>query len=239
MTPPMELFWDEPPARVRGAIVLQHGFARRPGHLTGLAGYLASRGYLVVRPYLASLRPWRSLQDSGFADQFGAGVLKILRQRTDAPVVVMGHSAGAAVVAGWWRLPHAPERFCLLDPVDRHRRITGLAEAVRTERAQGRTTPAIGVVSADPSACNRHAAAVQMLAAADVIRDGSTWWWIRGSAHADPERIPASGRATDVGDADRLARLACGRGGSSDQVVQWAERIMGWLEQPRQIEPPS
>lgn len=219
----MSLLWDSPPGSMRAAVIIQHGFARTPQHLAGLAGAVADRGFLVVRPRVPSLRPRRSLHDEGWLDALGQEVVSAIRSRVgNLPIIAVGHSVGAAVVAGW-----GPDLtgLILLDPVDRYGRIDQVGRADRS-----REHPPLRVFSADPSSCNRHGRAALRLAAAGYIRAGSTWIRMDGTAHPDPERIPTSLSPVDVHDSDLLARLACGRGGAPTAVCRWGEMIVREIE---------
>lgn len=219
----MSLLWDDPVGSVRAAVIIQHGFARTPEHLAGLAGAAAANGFLVVRPRVPSLRPRNSLQDEAWLDTLGAEVRAAIQRRAGhLGIIGVGHSAGAAVVSGWSR---DLDGLILLDPVDRHGRIDRLG---RTD--PGGDEPPIRVISAEPSSCNRHGLAARRLAAAGCIRAGSTWTLINGTAHPDPERIPASLAPADVADSDLLARLVCGRGGDAEAVCRWGETIVEELE---------
>lgn len=218
----MSLLWDEPVGPVRAAVIVQHGFARAPQRLAGIAGLLAARGLLVVRPRVPSLRPRHSLQDSRWLDDLGREIISQIRRRAgDRPIIGVGHSAGAAVVSGW---SADLAGLILLDPVDRHGRIADLA------RADARNDVPLRVISADPSGCNRHGRAAESLAAAGRIEAGTTWVTIEHTAHQDPERIPASLEPADVADDDLLARWACGRGGTSERVCRWGHRLVEDIE---------
>lgn len=220
----MSSLWDSPDGQVRAAIIAQHGFARSPERLSGIAGALCERGFLVVRPEVPSLRPRHSLQDPRWLDALGQEIVAEIRGRAGrVPILGVGHSAGAAVVSGW--ASHLAG-LVLLDPVDRHGRIERLGRDDPTGMA-----PALRVISADPSACNRHGLAARRLAAAGCLRAGSTWTTIEGTAHQDPERIPASLAIEDVRDSDLIARLACGRGGTADSVCRWGSRLVEDVEQ--------
>lgn len=215
------LLWSDPRGPVRAAVVLQHGFARTPERLSGLAQLLADQGVLVARASIPSWTPRNSLHDVSFLQAVGETVIGRLRERApDAAVLGIGHSAGAAVVAGW--MPKGLEGVILLDPVDRHRRIAGLVGTCAPE--------SIRVITADPSSCNRHGAATRMLVEAGLINAGRSWQSIRHTSHPDPERIPATLDPADVGPTDLVARWACGRGGNADAVCSWGATALRFLE---------
>ena len=214
------LLWSEPRGLIRAAAVLQHGFARTPERLSGLAQLLADQGVLVVRASIPSWTPRHSLHDESFLQAVGETVVSRLRERApDAAVLGIGHSAGAAVVAGW--MPQGLEGVILLDPVDRHHRIAGLVGTCAPE--------SIRVITADPSPCNRHGAATRMLAEAGLVSIEETWRSIEGTAHPDPERVPATLNPADVRPTDLVARWACGRGGDADAVCAWGVAIVELL----------
>jgi hypothetical protein len=213
------LLWNDPAGPVRAGIIVQHGFARSPRHMAGIAELLAERGYLVVRPHIQSFRVRGSLHDATWLDGFGQHIVQTLRDRAGGVRLIgIGHSAGAAVVCGWAQ--HL-DGLVLLDPVDRHRRI---ATCFAGDHPPSR------VITADPSACNQWGAAVRRLCASGSLIPGRDWVSIAGSAHADPERIPASLQPRDVEDADLLARLACGRGGSAEVVCRWGAVIGDYVD---------
>ena len=215
------LLWSEPRGLIRAAAVLQHGFARTPERLSGLAQLLADQGVLVVRASIPSWTPRHSLHDESFLQAVGETVVSRLRERApDAAVLGIGHSAGAAVVAGW--MPQGLEGVILLDPVDRHRRIAGLVGTCAPE--------SIRVITADPSSCNRHGAATRMLVDAGLISNGRTWQRIPHTSHPDPERVPATLDPADVGPTDLVARWACGRGGNADAVCAWGATTLRYLD---------
>ena len=215
------LLWDSPDAPARAGIIVQHGFARSPQKMAGIAGLLGDRGFLAVRPSIPSFRIRRSLHDATWLDAFGDRIVAVLHERAPGvPVFGIGHSAGAAVVAGWSGLLDA---IVLLDPVDRHSRIDRCA--ADSQR------PPMRVITADPSACNRHGRATRMLADRGCVEADRTWVRIEGTSHADPERVPVSLHARDVPASDPLARWACGPGGTPDAVCRWGRAIVEDVEE--------
>lgn len=212
----MSLRWDSPDAPVRAGVIVQHGFARSSAHMAGLAELLTAHGCLTVRPSIPSFTARRSLHDPGWLDAFGSRIGAVMRDRAPGVRLIgIGHSAGAAVIAGWSTFL---DGVVLVDPVDRHHRIERLAADVQR--------PPLRVSTADPSACNRHGRAVDMLAATGCVEQGRTWVPIAGASHADPERVPVSLQPADVPAADLVARLACGRGGSPAVVCRWGRVIL-------------
>lgn len=212
----MTLLWDSPTGSIRAGVIVAHGFARSARHMAGIAGLLMQQGCLVVRPEVPSFSVRRSLHDPSWLDRFGEHIVATLRVRAGGvPLIGIGHSAGAAVVCGW---SAQLDGLVLLDPVDRHRRI---------DKCCAQDHPPYRVITADPSACNRHGATARGLAAAGELVPGRTWVSIAGSSHADPERVPASGKPDDVPAPDLLARLVCGRGGSAETVCRWGGVIRG------------
>lgn len=201
---------------MRAGVIVQHGFARSPQHMVGIAELLTAHGCLTVRPSIPSFTLRRSLHDPHWLEAFGGRVTAQMRERAPGVRLIgIGHSAGAAVIAGWSTFL---DGIVLLDPVDRHHRIERLAADVQR--------PPLRVSTADPSGCNRGGRAVAMLAASGCVEQGRTWVPIAGASHADPERVPASLHPADVPAADLIARLACGRGGSPTVVCRWGRVIL-------------
>ncbi len=215
------LLWSEPRGPIQAAAVLQHGFARTPERLSGIAQLLADQGVLVVRASIPSWTLRHSLHDVSFLQAVGELVVGRLRERApEAAILGIGHSAGAAVVAGW--MQQGLDGIMLLDPVDRHRRIAGLVGMCAPE--------SLRVITADPSSCNRHGAATRMLADAGLVSVDETWRSIEGTAHPDPERIPATLDPADVGPTDLVTRWSCGRAGDADAVCAWGVAIVEFLD---------
>jgi len=133
-----------------GCAVLLHGFSRGPRHLRVLSATLNSAGVATVRPALSAWDWSHGINNSRFltrvAARIGAGL-------PAGPVVVFGHSAGAA--AGAWIAAD------LLDSGVDVRRLV-MADGVESpaglvRRAWEGLQP-IDVVDVvgDPSRCNRH-----------------------------------------------------------------------------------
>ncbi len=221
--------WSPPAVDPWGWAWVQHGFARGARHLAGLADLLAAHGIAVVRPDLASLRPWHSLHDPVFLTSAALTIARAVEvgipQRAGVPVGSawwgIGHSAGAGVVAhAAGVLGHRGERddvrgLILLDPVDS---VGGLLSGALPS-CDGL---AMEVAALAPSRCNRHGAMLDVLRgrAATSIATFPTL------SHADPERIPAVLEAGSVPAPSRAAAWACGPPGPAEDVVVLARRVV-------------
>lgn len=187
---------------------LQHGFARGPRHLAGLAGALRAVGLEVTCPALASLRPRRSLHDRDHLISLG----RALRRAGTGPLVGIGHSAGAAAV---FAAAGVLDAVVCLDPVDT---VGGVMAGTQAE-VLDLGVPVI-VVALRPSRCNRHGQTVRTLT--ELIDSGRLHGWTRrypDLGHADPERIPADLTVRSVPPESRWVRLACGAAGPPSGVV--------------------
>lgn len=207
---------------------VQHGFARRGGHLSGLAHLLASAGIASVRTDIGSFTPWRSMHDRVFLT---AATLTLMRSvesgipqsrgiEIDGPLVGIGHSAGCAVLAHALTVLDARggESFAgviMIDPVDTvGRLVQDSLPALRSE--------SIEVFSLPPSRCNRQGATSALLAQRTRARITA----LTGLSHADPERIPARLDPSAVPPPSRVAGWVCGPPGSPQAVVDLGGRVL-------------
>jgi hypothetical protein len=176
------------------AVWLQHGFARKPSHLEGIAQALLAAGMAVLRPALSSFSRPRQLDDptliAVLARRLAAEGARLAPGR---PFCIVGHSAGgAAVVHGAATLTAdgaPPAGLVLLDP---NESLTHLMVPALPTLSDLDVMAAV----APPNRCNRKGEAAGLLAAArtgffgvEVIRGG----------HCDAE-----------GRADLVCRAACG-----------------------------
>jgi pimeloyl-ACP methyl ester carboxylesterase len=137
---------------LRGTVVLLHGFARRPRALDDLADRCSALDADVVRPHLSAWWWPTCTNNTRHLDRIA---MRVRAERDDGPVVVVGHSAGAA--AGAWiaaRLVDAHVHVGALVLVD------GVESPVRSiSRAWPRLAgvPVTAVVG-PPGPCNRQQA---------------------------------------------------------------------------------
>jgi dienelactone hydrolase len=198
-----------------GVAWVQHGYARNPLYLSSLAVALADAGLLVALPALASFRRTGSLNDGPYLDAIGRAVAGLNRRGSalhaavadaGAPalspdsvrVVLVGHSAGGAVVA---RAARSADRTVGSDSA-----IAGLVVLDATENLAKTFAsslpdlthePILGVFAA-PSRCNLRGAG------ADALRsehDGFVGIRLTTGNHCDAEGP----------DTDRVCRTLCGR----------------------------
>ena len=225
----MRTLWTPPTGEPLGWAWVQHGFARGARHLGGLARLLAAHGIAVVRPQIASLRPWHSLHDRVFLTAAALTIARALEvgipQRAGVEVGPswwgIGHSAGAGVVAhaagvlGHRGKAGSPRALILLDPVDS---VGGLLSGALPS-CEGMW---MQVAALTPSRCNRHGAMVDELRR----RPATAVATFSALSHADPERIPAVLDQAAVPPPTRAAALACGRPGPAEEVVALARRVV-------------
>ncbi len=225
----------------RAVIIAVHGFTRSPEHLEAFARSCMTQTCSVVRPRLGSLNYATSMNRATVVSSL-ATEMALIVEEFNVPVVVVGHSAGAA--AGSWLAAE------LLDAgVD----VQGLVSVEGVESPTHlieRSWPRIErlpsfAVAAPPSRCNRGGALVQWLR---ERRSGEFGAVVAGSGHGDIEgqehpvyrwacgdRSTPQIRATvrDLVIAQVLGQLGLpARGRDLDWVdrSQWAERsIVGQL----------
>lgn len=152
----------EPPGPVLGTVVLLHGFGRRPGHLDDLATRLAGLGARVVRPALSAWWWPTCTNNTRFLDRVADAIAQTCGP---GPVVVVGHSAGAA--AGSWiaaRLIRRGSRVSSVILVD------GVESPLRAIRRSWPVLQHVAVLAicGEPGPCNR---------------DGALGGWLRRQQH--------------------------------------------------------
>jgi pimeloyl-ACP methyl ester carboxylesterase len=186
----MTLLQVDPPGTAIGTVVLLHGFARSPEHLGLLSSACVAVGARTLRPALGSLWWPTSTNNAAHLDRVGESLRQNL---APGPVVVVGHSAGAA--AGAWLaagLLAAGATVPALVMVDGVESPSGLIR-----RAWPRLAGiSVRAVCAPPSRCNRQGALASWLAGQDGDVEVMT---IEGSGHGDIE-----------GPSQAIYRWACG-----------------------------
>lgn len=158
-------------------VIALHGFTRGPQHLSALADACSSRGWSCIRPQVAPR--WLSVQMNSRRHLDGLAA-ELARASAGQPVVIAGHSAGAA--AGSWiamRLLEAGIDLRGLVYIDGNDSPNHLLEKAWPSLE---AVP-IRAVLAPPSPCNRQGRLAVYL---DVHRPGS-YVVIPGSGHGDIE----------------------------------------------------
>jgi pimeloyl-ACP methyl ester carboxylesterase len=184
------LLQADPPGTAIGTVVLLHGFTRSPAHLDLLSSTCVAAGARTLRPALGSLWWPTSTNNAAHLDRVGES---LHQQLASGPVVVVGHSAGAA--AGAWLaagLLAGGAAVPVLVMVDGVESPSGLIR-----RAWPRLAGvSVRAVCAPPSRCNRQGALASWLAAQGGDVEVET---IEGSGHGDIE-----------GPSQAIYRWACG-----------------------------
>lgn len=175
-----------------GIVVALHGFTRAPAHLDRLAKGCTRAGLACVRPTLAPIldpmRIGRPRSIERIADRLAHAI-----QDFERPVVLLGHSAGAASacwIARTWKQAGVDLTVAGLVLVDGVDGVSRLIER-SIEEVEGLPMTAL---TADPGPCNRHGALARFL---DLERPGVTVR-IVGASHGDIE-----------GESRWIYRLAC------------------------------
>ncbi len=164
----------------RATIIALHGFTRSPENLEAFGRACMKQACSVIRTRLGSLNVAMSMNRTSVVSSLATNVASILEQ-SEVPVVIVGHSAGAA--AGSWlagELLEAGLDIRGLVYVDGVESPTHLIE---------RSWPGIAhlpifAVAAPPSRCNRSGALVEWLR---VRRTGEFGAVVAGSGHGDIE----------------------------------------------------
>lgn len=175
-------------------VVAVHGFTRGPQHLEILARACNDQGWACVRP--AAAPRWAPVLMNA-ASLLSRIATRLAPRLEDRPVVVVGHSAGAA--AGSW---------ITADLLDAGVDVRGIVMVDGNDSPNHlilRAMPRLGAlpirgVLAPPSPCNRHG---RLQAYLDEHRPGSTTV-IPGSGHGDIEMEPSSVYRRACGDDSSL-----------------------------------
>jgi pimeloyl-ACP methyl ester carboxylesterase len=167
--------------------VLLHGFTRRAHHLDALAAALAAAGINSAAPDLGSFNWFRSTNNPRFLDHI-AGELGAV---VDGPVVLIGHSAGAAA-AGYLATELANVRGIVF--VDGNESPTRLLARAWPRIAH---LPMVAIC-APPNRCNRGGAFARW-----AQSHGVPGCVIPGMGHGDIEGVDRA-----------IYRWACGSAGS-------------------------
>ncbi len=155
----MRIVRDDPQDEPIGTVVLVHGFTRSPAALDALSADCAEMGARVLRPHLGSLW-WPSSTNN--ADHVARVADRLREQLAEGPVVVAGHSAGAA--AGAWIAGTFVARGADVSSLVM---IDGVDSPTRLIRRAWPSLSGVSVraVCAPPSRCNRNGALAAWLAA--------------------------------------------------------------------------
>lgn len=205
-------WWTPQTAPQRGAIWLQHGFARSRGRMADLARQLAGSGFAVLTTSLRTVDPLaRTVQHLGDNRPFlidlatalaGPELTRSWRRvglpdDPPLPPLASGHSAGADAVAfvaaKTMTLPRSIAGVVFLDPV-RSARGDNLGSGVACLASAG--IP-IRTVAAPPSRCNADGSGLRRIL---PLVTGFAGVLLTSGSHADAEG----------GSTDHLARWMCG-----------------------------
>lgn len=248
--------WRPAEGEPRGWIWVQHGFSRSARHMAGVAELLSAQGYVTVAPDIATLRPWRSMHDvtwltsvaTTIARALEVGLLDARGIPTAGPMIGVGHSAGAAIVAHAAMVLGSIHRgggsgasadadpathgsrvvipidvagLALLDPVD------------SVGRLFARALPSLDAVPIEsmtcrPSRCNRHG-----VLGDELVRAGRLVVPHPDLNHGDPERIPAQLIADVVPAPSRAIAAMCGPPGTAGEIVALGEALVASVERCR------
>ena len=165
-----------------GSAVLLHGFTRGPRDLRVLSSALTRHGIATVRPSLSAWDWLHGINNSRYLTTVAA---RISRGLPAGPVVVVGHSAGAA--AGAWI---AAELVARSVAVRRLVMVDGVESPAHLVRRAWPRLESVDIVDvcAPPSRCNRNGELADWLAAQDRAVRLLT---VDGSGHGDIEVVPS------------------------------------------------
>lgn len=155
----------EPPGPVLGTVVLLHGFGRRPEHLDDLATRLSGLGARVVRPVLSAWWWPTCTNNTRYLDRIADAVAVSCGT---GPVVVIGHSAGAA--AGAWVAARLVDQsrdvrtLVLIDGVE------SPVRSIARSWPRLRAVPVLAICG-DPGPCNRRGALSEWLRERSAVGD--------------------------------------------------------------------
>jgi pimeloyl-ACP methyl ester carboxylesterase len=172
----------EPQGAPRGTVVLLHGFGRSPAALEELAQRLAARGATVLGPHLSAWW-WPSCTNN--TRYLTRVAREIVARGCARPMVVVGHSAGAA--AGAWIASTLRDQGV---PVAGLVLVDGVESPVGSLRRSWPRLRGVPVTAlcGSPSPCNRRGALQEWLQSREV---DSSWPLeivrIEGMGHGDIE----------------------------------------------------
>jgi hypothetical protein len=183
----VDLYWPEA-AEPAPLVIVAHGFARRRRNMSGWGRHLAHEGFVAAAPDLPA---WSDHARNGrFISDLRAYLCaaELWRRRIDpSRVGLMGFSAGGLATFLSAAGEPGPAIWVGLDPVDHNG--AGAQAALRV------TCRAV-VLTAEPSACNGHGNARDIIAALSRCEH----FRVAGAVHVDAE-WPT----------DRMAEAVCGR----------------------------
>jgi hypothetical protein len=180
---------DDPLAPPTGTVVLLHGFTRSPERLASLSSDCVALGARTVAPALGSL--WWPTSTNNAA-HLGDVIVAMESLVAQGPVVVVGHSAGAA--AGAWIAAGLVERGI---PVATLVMVDGVESPSHliARSWDGLAGARVRAVCAPPSRCNR---------------DGSLATWLADRGGAEVVVLPGLGHGDIEGPTTGIYRWACG-----------------------------
>lgn len=173
-----------------GAAVLVHGFTRSPRHLRVLSEALTDRGVATVRPALSAFQWSHSINNAGYLTKVAE---RLRRGLPDAPLAVVGHSAGAA--AGSWLAAELAEAGMDVRVVVMVDGVESPAGLMRRAWPRLAGVP-VRALCAPPSTCNREGRLET--------------WLISQGGDVECEVLPGMGHGDIEGDPGRVYEWACG-----------------------------
>ena len=180
----MDALMTEPVGSSRGTAVLLHGFGRRPHHLDDMAARIAGVGARVVRPALSAWWWPTCTNNTRYLDRIADAVAV---SSASGPVVVLGHSAGAA--AGAWVAARLVEQgrdvraLVLIDGVE------SPVRSIARSWSRLRGVPVLAICG-DPGPCNRRGALGEWLRERSAVGDPMVRFErLVGMGHGDVEGV--------------------------------------------------
>lgn len=161
----MALLAMEPEGPPRGTLLALHAFSRSPRHLRGFARLFVERRARVLLPHL---RAWWWPESTNNVGHLTKVADLVAEARSEGPVVVLGHSAGAP--AGAWIAARLLDRGL---PVTEVVFVDGVESPVRSlERSWPHLEHVrITAICGPPSRCNRGGALAAWLERAPHAAD--------------------------------------------------------------------